>query len=98
MKKTKNVLAGLMKAVSEGLTNPDGPNRVIADTGPQTPGYRVSADLKRKKCPRCGHAHFSSWSTDLCVECFVIVDVERNVGRPLTKREARQAIRDTGLD
>ena len=84
--------------MSDGIAKPEGPNRVIADTGPTKEGYRVTANLARKQCPRCGCSHFSSWATNHCVECFVIVDAEKKAGRPLTKEEARKAIRDTGLD
>ena len=97
-RKKRNVLAGLVEAVEEGTVRSDGPRRVIADTGPKKHGYRVVANLRRRKCPRCGCIHFSSWATDHCVECFVIGDAEKKAGRPLTKEEARKAIRDTGLD
>lgn len=92
-RKDDAILAGFSETLFDGKAK-----RIVLDTGPPQNGkYRVVADLKKRKCPRCGDVHYSSWLHDYCIECHVIVHWEKKLGRKLTLEEAKQALHDTGL-
>ena len=73
------------------------PERVLIDTGPAEGGYRIHANLKKRRCPRCKCVHYSSWAHDFCIACYACDIEERKLGGKLTVDEERQLMRDVGL-
>lgn len=96
-RKADSVLRQFAATLGNLATERPKPSRILVDTGPSKPGYRVAADLKRKTCPRCKCIHYSSWHHEFCIECYAYTVEERRLGRRLTKEEEQQVLRDVGL-
>ena len=71
--------------------------KIILDTGPQKGKYRVVAKLKRKVCPECKLVHYSSLPESTCLDCTVVLQEERRLGRKMTPQERMAFLKEIDL-